>query len=61
MINSKKFLQVSCILVAVHAGYAVNQLPVVDLGYEIYQATGANNISNFIIPKSNSDTKNVIQ
>lgn len=61
MTNFKKLLQISCILVAVHAGYAVNQLPVVDLGYEIYQATGANNVSRFIIPTSHSDTKNEIQ
>lgn len=61
MINFKMLLQISCILVAVHAGYAVNQLPVVDLGYEIYQATGANNVSRFIIPTSHFDTKNETQ
>ncbi|KGO47623.1 Carboxylesterase, type B [Penicillium expansum] len=43
MVALKQFLQLGCMLVAVNADCTKKQQPVVDLGYEIYQATGANN------------------
>lgn len=40
-------------LVAVHADCAKKEQPIVDLGYEIYQATGANNIRSYHAAISN--------
>ncbi|KAJ5687979.1 hypothetical protein N7536_010598 [Penicillium majusculum] len=46
MVTLKHFLQLGCMLAAVKADCTKKQQPVVDLGYEIYQATGANNNSD---------------
>lgn len=46
MVALKHFLQLGCMLAAVNADCTKKQQPVVDLGYEIYQATGANNVGS---------------
>lgn len=48
MVALKHFLQLGCMLAAVNADYTKKQQPVVDLGYEIYQATGANNVGSHL-------------
>ncbi|KAJ6187121.1 hypothetical protein N7519_002029 [Penicillium mononematosum] len=56
MVALKQFLQLGCILAVVNADYCTNkkQQPVVDLGYEIYQATGANNVGSHLPADSDS-------
>lgn len=48
MVTLKHFLQLGCMLAAVKADCTKKQQPVVDLGYEIYQATGANNVGSHL-------------
>lgn len=48
MVALKQFLQLGCMLVAVNADCTKKQQPVVDLGYEIYQATGANSVRSHL-------------
>lgn len=48
MVALKHFLQLGCMLAAVSADCTKKQQPVVDLGYEIYQATGASNVGSHL-------------
>ncbi|KAJ5419497.1 uncharacterized protein N7487_003047 [Penicillium crustosum] len=53
MVALKHFLQLGCMLAVVSADCTKKQQPVVDLGYEIYQATGASNNSDSYYSFSN--------